>query len=138
MKSQLNFVNFVVPKFKFDKQLIEEEGNSFEINPQAVISKKNKQFHINIDLEIKDADNDFILKMVSVGIFDYDTKDEKTLLNFMSINGPAIIFPYIRSFVSSFTSLSGFDTITLPTLNLLGYKEDLINNLIDLDEIENE
>jgi len=138
MKAQLNFVNFVVTKFQFEKQQMEVKSNTFEIMPQAVISRKNKQFHINIDLEIKDAENDFVLKMLCVGIFDYDTDEEQVLFSFMSINGPAIIFPYIRGFVSNFTALSGFNTITLPTLNLSGYKDDLINNLIDLDKINNE
>lgn len=133
MKSQLNFVNFVVPKFLFEKVQVEQQESIFEIIPQAVISRKNKQFHINIDLEIFDVENNFNLKMLCVGIFEYDTEDELLLLNFLSVNGPAIVFPYIRSFVSSFTSLSGFDTITLPTLNLSGHKERLIETLIDLD-----
>lgn len=133
MKSQLNFVNFVVPKFLFEKIQVDQQKSIFEIIPQAVISRKNKQFHINIDLEIIDIENSFNLKMICVGIFDYDIEDESLLLNFLSVNGPAIVFPYIRSFVSSFTSLSGFDTITLPTLNLLGHKERLIETLIDLD-----
>lgn len=133
MKSQLNFVNFVVPKFLFEKVQVEQQESIFEIIPQAVISRKNKQFHINIDLEIFDVENNFNLKLLCVGIFEYDTEDELLLLNFLSVNGPAIVFPYIRSFVSSFTSLSGFDTITLPTLNLSGHKERLIETLIDLD-----
>jgi preprotein translocase subunit SecB len=134
MKSQLNFVNFVVSNFLFQKNHTEKKEQIFEIIPQAVISRKNKQFHINIDLEIIDTENQFNLKMVCVGIFEYDVKEENTLLNFLSVNGPAIVFPYIRSFVSSFTALSGFDTITLPTLNLSGYKETLVETLIDLDD----
>ena len=133
MKSQLNFVNFVVPNFLFEKVQVDQPENIFEVIPQAVISRKNKQFHINIDLKIFDIENDFNLKMLCVGIFEYDTDDEQLLLNFLSVNGPAIVFPYIRSFVSSFTSLSGFDTITLPTLNLSSHKEQLIETLIDLD-----
>ena len=126
MKSQLNFVNFVVPKFFFEKTEVTNQESAFEIIPQAVISRKNQQFHINIDLEIFDAENEFKLKMLCVGIFEYIVEDEQLLLNFLSVNGPAIVFPYIRSFVSSFTALSGFDTITLPTLNLSSYKEELI------------
>ena len=56
----------------------------------------------------------------------------------MSLNGPAIVFPYIRSFISSMSSLSGFETITLPTLNLSGYREQLIKDLIDLDDLKDE
>lgn len=137
MQSQLNFKNFVVPKFQFEKKVIENES-SFELKPQAVISRSKKQFHIDIEIELFDKENQFLLKMVSVGIFHYNTDEESDLLNFMSINGPAIIFPYIRSFISSFTALSGFDTVTLPTLNLSGFKQDLIENLIDLDKMNDE
>ena len=129
-QSQLNFINFVVPKFMFEKKNV--ESDNFEILPKAVISRKNNQFHINVDVEITNLNNSLVLKMVCVGIFKYNTDDENLLLSFMSLNGPAIVFPYIRSFISSMSSLSGFETITLPTLNLSGYREQLIKDLIDL------
>ena len=134
MESNLNFRNFVVPRFQFEKTEIDIEKSSFEIQPQALISRKKQQFHINIELELLNKENQFILKMTSVGIFNYTAQEEELLLNFMSVNGPAIVFPYIRSFISNLTSLSGFETVTLPTLNLSGFKEDLIKNLIDLDK----
>ena len=112
-QSQLNFINFVVPKFMFEKKNV--ESDNFEILPKAVISRKNNQFHINVDVEITNLNNSLVLKMVCVGIFKYNTDDENLLLSFMSLNGPAIVFPYIRSFISSMSSLSGFETITLPT-----------------------
>ena len=43
MRSQLNFVNFAVPKFLFEKIQVEQQKSIFEIIPQAVISRKNKQ-----------------------------------------------------------------------------------------------
>lgn len=138
MKAKIDFKNFVVPKFQFDKNLPNDVENTLELMPQVVISRSKKQFHINVELELIDKENDFLLQMICVGIFHYNIDDENELLNFMSINGPAIIFPYIRSFISSFTALSGFDTVTLPTLNLSGFKQELIENLIDLDEMSNE
>ena len=135
-QSQLNFINFVVPKFMFEKKNV--ESDNFEILPKAVISRKNNQFHINVDVEITNLNNSLVLKMVCVGIFKYNSDDENLLLSFMSLNGPAIVFPYIRSFISSMSSLSGFETITLPTLNLSGYREQLIKDLIDLDDLKDE
>ena len=138
MKSELKFINFVVPKFHFEKSNNESSENIFELQPQAYISRSINQFHINIEIDIIDSENNFKLKMLSVGIFETNFEDEKALFSFISLNGPAIIFPYIRSFIANFTSLSGFDTLTLPTLNLSGYQEELIENLIDLDLIEDE
>jgi preprotein translocase subunit SecB len=137
MKSDLKFVNFVVPKFLFEKVEIDKSADLFSINPQAVIIRSAKQIHINFDVDILDAENNFNLKMMCIGVFDYETEDEELILNFMSLNGPAIVFPYIRSFVSSYTALSGFDTITLPTLNFLSHREKLRNSFIDLDSLEN-
>lgn len=138
MKSDLKFVNFVVPKFLFEKTEIDINADLFSINPQAVIIRSEKKIHINFDVEILDAENNFNLKMLCIGVFDYDTEDEDLILNFMSLNGPAIVFPYIRSFVSSYTALSGFDTITLPTLNLSNHKERLRNNFVDLDSLQDD
>ena len=139
MKSQLSFKNFVVPHVAFEKLGVNEVAQKFDIQPQAVINRTEGQFHINFMLDIVDTENNFSLNMLATGIFEYDitSTEENTLLNFMSLNGPAIIFPYIRSFVASFTALSGFDTVTLPTLNLSGYKDDLIKNLIELDNLKN-
>lgn len=136
MKSDLKFVNFVVPKFLFEKAEIDKSADLFSINPQAVIMRSTKQIHINFDIEILDSENNFNLKMLCIGVFDYDTDDEELLLNFISLNGPAIVFPYIRSFISSYTALSGFDTITLPTLNLSNQREKIRNNFIDLDSLQ--
>lgn len=138
MKSDLKFVNFVVPKFLFEKTEIDINADLFSINPQAVIIRSEKKIHINFDVEILDAENNFNLKMLCIGVFDFDTEDEELILNFMSLNGPAIVFPYIRSFVSSYTALSGFDTITLPTLNFLNHKEKLRTNFVDLDALQDE
>ena len=135
-QSQLNFINFVVPKFMFEKKNV--VSANFEILPKAVISRKNNQFHINVDVEITNLNNSLVLKMVCVGIFKYNTDDENLLLSFMSLNGPAIVFPYIRSFISSMSSLSGFETIILPTFNLSGYREQFIKDLIDLDDLKDE
>ena len=77
-QSQLNFINFVVPKFMFEKKNV--ESDNFEILPKAVISRKNNQFHINVDVEITNLNNSLVLKMVCVGIFKYNTDDENLLL----------------------------------------------------------
>lgn len=133
MKSELYFVDFIVPRFLFEKGHYENIKDPISIKPKAMISRTKKQFHINMEVELIDEENDFKLKMLGIGIFNYETDDQEHLVSFLSINGPAIVFPYVRSFISSVTALSGFDTITLPTMNLSGFKEELIAGLVDVD-----
>ena len=40
------------------------------------------------------------------------------LLPFICHNAPAILFPYIRAYISNITALGGIAPIILPTLNL--------------------
>ena len=61
-----------------------------------------------LDVEITNLNNSLVLKMVCVGIFKYNTDDENLLLSFIIVKWPCNCFPYIRSFISSMSSLSGF------------------------------
>jgi len=93
--------------------------------------------HIKTDFEVEgrndDADSIFLLtvkthitddngvldaKVAMVGQFKYDkTVSETQRNNFFTINGPAILFPYIRAYISTLTALGGTAPIVLPTFN---------------------
>ena len=55
------------------------------------------------------------------------------LNNLFFVNAPALLFPYIRAYISTLTNLSGFDPINLPTLNMSGLGEDLKKNTSNLE-----
>ncbi|MDR0989553.1 MAG: protein-export chaperone SecB [Prevotellaceae bacterium] len=81
-------------------------------------SEENRYKHI-IAVTIKDESDSVKIYVKMVGLFGYDKGiDESTKKNFFNGNAPAILFPYIRAYISALTSLSGIPTIILPTLNL--------------------
>lgn len=133
-KAKLQFKNFVVPEF-YAKKIVEKSDikDKFKLEPQAVISRADNQFHIHMKLGLISLESEMEIDMIGIGIFYYEVEDEQELLNYMALNGPAIVFPYLRSFISTYTSNSGFDTITIPTLNLARFKTSIIENFIDLD-----
>ena len=49
-------------------------------------------------------------------------------------NAPAILFPYIRAYISTLTNLSGYKPINLPTLNLTSLREELEKNTTEVEE----
>ena len=59
--------------------------------------------------------------------------EEKQLNNYFYINAPAILFPYIRAYITTLTSLSGLKPIILPTLNLIGLGKDLADHTNTID-----
>ncbi|MDM1057879.1 protein-export chaperone SecB [Myroides odoratimimus] len=133
-KARLQFENFVVPEF-YAQKIVDDSGfeNIFDLEPRAVISRKEKQFHISIAIELVDLDSGIKINMLGIGVFSYDVGNEEELLSYMGLNGPAIVFPYLRSFISTYTANSGLNTVTIPTLNLSMFKQSIIENIIDLD-----
>ena len=116
--SSFNFVEYKIKKSSLTLSDAEMSNKmQFEINPSGELLNGNK-FHLILDVHVNDANHYFDVSLEVHGIFEYITKDMNNLLNFICINAPAIIFPYIRAYVSTFTSLSGIPTIIMPTINM--------------------
>lgn len=59
------------------------------------------------------------IKVVVIGLFEFDRDvDEKLKSTFFNSSAPAILFPYVRAYVTTLTGLSGVNPVILPTLNL--------------------
>lgn len=73
----------------------------------------------------------FHIDLITEAIFSYpkeaDVEEYKN--GYFIFNAPAIVFPYIRAYISSLTALSGMPTLTLPTLNLTQLGETLKTNI---------
>lgn len=117
--------------FRFNGYTITE--SLLKINTDITSSGKLKiQFNVNGRLDEK-RDNIYILtigtlvndengridiKVQIIGEFEYDSNTKaETLTHLFTKNGPIIMFPYIRAYISAITSLSGIPTINIPTIN---------------------
>ena len=66
-----------------------------------------------------DKNNVMRIKVVVIGLFEFDRDvDEKLKSTFFNSSAPAILFPYVRAYVTTLTGLSGVNPVILPTLNL--------------------
>lgn len=129
-----------IANFKFDHYLINKssieitkpliEGNiNFGFNPRCTINKIDRKFDLELGTQIFDDNHTFKIIVDTLGTFSYEDIDNETILeNFFYINAPAILFPYIRAYIASISSLSGTTTILLPTLNLTSLTEELKKN----------
>ncbi len=133
-KSNINFENFFVTEFEFKRIKPETKEDIFKLVPRGIINKERKDFFLKIKLVLIDYEEGFAIEMESIGTFQYEDMEQDLLEKYISINSPAIIFPYIRAFISSYTSLSGFETVTLNTMNMLGYSEEILLTLKNIDE----
>lgn len=106
-----------------------EDTIDFSANPKVFFPEEVKnEFKIlmNVSLVSKDC---FEMELLAIGNFlfdrDVDENERKGLIN---ANAPAIMFPYVRAFISTFTSnLGGVTTpIILPAQIFSGELEELI------------
>lgn len=129
--SSIQFLNFQVRESHI---VFERLGNySFEINftPKGVVNTSLNQFILELKVNIKDIENAFHIILTTEAVFSYpkDADIEEYKNSYFIFNAPAIIFPYIRAYISSLTALSGMPTLTLPTLNLSQLGETLKANI---------
>lgn len=98
-----------------------EDDKSFDLSHQAIfLEDDNRAFVNSFKLHLKHP-GEFILDIEYLSWFhtskDIDEDFKKS--HFVGINAPAIAYPYLRSFVSTITLLSGYPAAILPTINFI-------------------
>lgn len=129
-KSSFNFEGFKIIRSLFNRKE-GKLGKNFQINfqPSGIHDLSENRFQLNLktlivnDSELLRIEVDALATYKIIG----DNSPE-TLKNFFYLNAPAILFPYIRAYVSALSTLSGLAPVTLPTLNLSNLADELEKN----------
>lgn len=128
--------------FKFEKYLIKESsifiGDNFQDNGEFNISifpkgkKSGKKFYLTLEISVCNNDSTFKVSVVMDGTFSFrENIQKKDITNFFYLNAPAIMFPYLRGYISTITALSGVGTIILPTMNLTSLAKEIEDNTVE-------
>lgn len=132
--------NTTPARFKFKNYLITDasikltgepisDNVQFGIEPEGKLNRSNKTFILTLRVIVKDEKKNLELNMSVKGIFEYEADNMEELLPFICTNAPAIVFPYIRAYISNITALGGMSPIILPTLNIEGVGKELKEKL---------
>lgn len=103
-----------------DISLISDDSEiEIEITNTSGVNEEERKFKLTLDLHIGDRDGTLQINVVTDGFFEFDSDlDESDKKTFFNVNAPAILFPYIRAYVTALTSLSGVPPVVMPTINL--------------------
>jgi preprotein translocase subunit SecB len=125
--------------YRIERSLIElksaEIGENFSISfdSKGIINKAESAFELSLTAYIKDKEDTINIEVDIVSFFVFNSKIEKTQLDqLFFMNAPAIIFPYLRSYITTLTVLSGIDPVILPTLNLSALGKELEQNTTEI------
>jgi len=108
-----------ISKFRFQKFNI--LYSSIEIKDENTTDKKldielnqegkvyeNNLYESILDVYVFNETKSLEIKAKLKGVFEFDNDlEEKAKKNFFNVNAPAILFPYLRAYITSLTALSG-------------------------------
>lgn len=128
--SFFQFDSFIIQKSVFElNQNLEVGELSVGFKSAGKLDFEKGKFNLELGIFISDSTEALKIEIDSVGFFNFENLDRDSLSNFLFVNAPAILFPYLRAYISSLTTLSGIRPIVLPTLNLTSLREDLESNV---------
>ena len=119
--AKFRFLNYQIHESSIRISDAESVGKDLQID----IKKSNKEeekeniYNLFFEITISDKLGSLNIFLNIEGKFEFNkdlTDSEKD--SFFNINAPAILFPYVRAYISTLTSLSGINPIMLPTINL--------------------
>lgn len=122
-KSRFDFLGFRIYYFNIninDKYLLQEENYVIDVKKDIKRSEEDKKFaEISLGINIISESKNIELNLKIKGAFkSVDDMDEELFTKMCEINAPAILFPYIRAFISSCAVLAGIPPINIPLMNL--------------------
>ncbi|MDE9792034.1 protein-export chaperone SecB [Staphylococcus delphini] len=115
MNVELNTVN--QEKDENDKTSLRVNAGTTEINEEGV-------GQLELEINIAEKENEYLrdIKVKVLGIFEFPNIENNQgydLDEILKVNGNAILFPYIRTLISSLTSLDdSTEHVLLPAINV--------------------
>ena len=129
--------SFSIERYYFDKVLIDLQYHTsdklfVDFKPTGVFNSENSTYQLTFDFSALTSQERDINPFVNIrchGIFKFDnvaTIDE--IPSYFYRNSIAILFPYLRAYVSIITNQANTPPIVLPTMNLASLEKPLKEN----------
>jgi len=134
-KASFSFVSHKVKKLVFSAPEIEPDDLSVTFSPSGVYKTKEGLFILTLIVEAKygEKDEHSFATITAEGLFKFqeETKIED-LPDFFYPNSIAILFPYLRAFITVLTSVGNIKPLILPTLNLSSLANPLKESTLEV------
>ena len=123
-KGAITFIEYKVKKVFFEiNEKFEDESVSIEFIPSSNVLVDRLANIMTVDLEVKvfpdpyKKNYPFSMDIVIEGVFRVLDEEEDDILKYKT-NAIAILFPYIRSIITTYTAAANVAPLILPTINV--------------------
>lgn len=131
---------FSIQSYAFDKVIIDLENQksddlSLAFETKGTYLKDNANFELTFEVRVfnEETANEPFIYVRCIGLFDFkNVSSFEEIPNFFYRNSIAILFPYLRAYISLVTTQANTKGIVLPTLNLSSLEDELRSNTTQL------
>jgi preprotein translocase subunit SecB len=129
--------SFSIERYYFDKVIIDTQNHTsdklfVDFKPTGVFNPNNSTYTLSFDFFAYTSEGENSLPFVNIkcnGVFQFSNVDVlEDIPPFFYRNSVAILFPYLRAFVSIVTNQANTPPIVLPTMNLVSLEKPLRDN----------
>lgn len=131
-KSAFKLSTFTVMESHILRNPSKMQDVKVDIKPTALLNRGKRNFTLFLEVHVKDNDS-FDIRINCLGSFTFKSDiSEQEMSGYFLTNAPALMFPYVRAYISAMTALSGLPAINLPVMNLSSLKEKLRDNITEV------
>lgn len=130
-KASFYFDSFFITSFSFNMKEDEEDGVAIKINPSGRFISEEKTFEETLQFFAylkSDPDAPVITATLIANFVFNEPIGFESIPPYFYQNSIAIVFPYLRAFVSNMTLQANLNPLILPVLNLSGLDKVLREN----------
>lgn len=132
-KSSFSFTSFKINECSLDFTKERSKEINIEFDPAGNHYPKSNTFILFLNVRVNNAAKEQLIEIKTESSFQFSSNLDN-LMTFFTLNAPAIIFPYVRAFISSLSVQSGHKPVLIPTLNLSGIAKVLESNIKIIEE----
>jgi len=133
-KAAFGFENFTIPSFYYElANSLAEESLNLKFDASGLYNVQSGRFQVTLDFVGYEGENveKPVVKIKFIGTFKFgDNLPFEEIPDFFYKNSIAILFPYLRSFISTLTLQAHTKLIILDLMNLSALSEPLKKNTV--------
>lgn len=131
-KAAFSLKDYHFDKVRIDLTNLESEELDVRFNTMGIYFEEHKTFQLTFEVYIKESEKeDPFLHIQCNGLFHFkNVTNFEEIPDFFYRNSIAILFPYVRAYVSMVTTQANIKGIILPTFNLTGIEKELRKNTV--------
>lgn len=126
-KAAFKLENYHFTKASLDFNIPNDAELNISFNPKGVFYAKDARYDLVFDVTVECVEtNTDVVKVSCEASFSFGNKVSiENIPDYFYPNSLAIVFPYVRAFVSTISLQANVQPVVLPTVNLMGLTEKL-------------